>query len=205
MLSLCHLAVADEAVFETVDEVVAVVDRTPILASDLDLVDLLGLVERAPGTTDAEHRSALLDARIQLEVQFRDLVSTGALYRLDLDVPAVRRSLVDAAGGDRAIAAPMSAVGLDDADIDELALRVSAVTAFTDQRLRPRISVGLQEVEAAHATLAAELEAAGEQAPSLTSVQDRLYRLISERELNDEIERWVERARAEREITRFAP
>jgi hypothetical protein len=205
LLTVGHLTMADEPVFTTVDEVVAVVDRTPILASDLDLAGLLGLVERAPASTASEHRSALLDARIQLEVQFRDLEASGVLYRLDLDVPAVRRSLVDAAGGEPAVAEAMAAGGLDGADIDELALRVSAANAFADQRLRPRVSVSLQEIEAAYASLASELEVVGESPPPLTAVHDRLHQLITERKLNDEIERWVERARAEHEITRFVP
>jgi len=191
--------------YSTVDEVVAVVDRTPILASDLELADILGLVDRAPEATDAGHRSALLDARIQLEVQFRDLEATGVLYRLNLDVGSVRRSLIDAAGGHDAIVEPMAAAGLDGADIDELALRICAANAFADQRLRPRVSVSLQEIEAAYRSVVSDLEAAGEPVPPLTQVQDRLHQLIAERKLNDEIERWVERARSEREVTRFAP
>ncbi len=205
LLTAGHLAVAGAPDYGTVDEVVAVVDRTPILASDLELADILGLVDRPPQSTDAEHWSALLDARIQLEVQFRDLEASGVLYRLRLDVGSVRRALVDAAGGRDAIVEPMAAAGLDDADIDELALRISAANAFAEQRLRPRVSVGLQEIEAAYRSLVTDLEAAGEAAPPLTQVQDRLHRLIAERKLNDEIERWVERARAEREVTRFAP
>lgn len=187
----------------TVEEVVAVVDRTPLLASDITLAQLLRLVDRPFSATEGDYRSALLDARIQLEVQFRDLESSGVLYRLDLDVLEVRRNLIQGAGGLDAIAGGLDAAGLDDTDIDELALRVCAVNAFAEQRLRPRVNVTMQEIETAYRRLAVDLESQGEQAPPLTSVQEQLHRLVSERKLNEEIERWVGRALAEREVTRF--
>lgn len=203
LLIFSQLSAAQDLIREPVEEVVAVVDRTPLLLSDVDLAELLVLVERPFGATDDEYRSALLEARIQLEVQFRDLEASGVLYRLDLDVVEVRRALLSAAGGAEALAVELEAAGLGETDIDELALRVCAANAFAEQRLRPRISVSLQEIEAAYRRLAVELESQGENAPPLTSVQDQLHRLVAERKLNDEIERWVERALDEREITRF--
>lgn len=203
LLIFWHLSGAQEIERQPVEEVVAVVGRTPLLLSDLDLAGLLDLVERAPGATDQAYRSALLDARIQLEVQFRDLEASGVLYRLELDVDSVRRNLVAAAGGAEALAPKLAAAGLGEADVDELALRICAANAYAEQRLRPRVSVSLQEIESAYSRLVVELEGRGETVPPLTSVQDRLHRLISERKLNDEIERWVQRALEETEVTRF--
>jgi len=204
ILLICsHLALAQGLVREPVEEVVAVVDRTPLLASDIDLAELLVLVERPFAADDAGYRSALLDARIQLEVQFRDLESSGVLYRLDLDVTGVRRSILDRVGGLESIGADLAAAGLAEVDIDELALRICAVGAFAEQRLRPRVSVSMQEIETAYRKLAVELESQGESAPPLASIREQLHRLVAERKLNDEIERWVERATEEREVTRF--
>jgi len=203
LLIFSQLSVAQDLVREPVEEVVAVVDRTPLLRSDIDLAELFVLVDRPFGSTEADYRSALMETRIQLEVQFRDLEASGVLYRLDLDVAEVRRTLLSTAGGIEALTPKLQAVGLDDADIDELALRVCAANAYVEQRLRPRISVGLQEIETAYRRLAVDLESRGEEAPPLTSVQDQLRQLIAERKLNDEIERWVTRALDEREVTRF--
>lgn len=203
LLILGHLATAQGLVRETVEEVVAVVDRTPILASDIDLAEILDITAQPPSESVTDRLSVLLDARIRLEVQFRDLETSGVLYRLDLDVAGVRRSLLDAVGGIEAIQEDLLAAGLDDSDLDELALRICAVNAYAEQRLRPRISVGLQEIEAAYRDFAAEIESAGEQAPPMTAVHEQLHRLVAERKLNDEIERWVERAFEEREVTRF--
>lgn len=202
-LVFSYLSGAQEPTRETVEEVVAVVDRTPLLRSDVDLAEIFALVDRPFGSTDAAYRSALLEARIQLELQFRDLETSGVLYRLDLDVSEVRRSLLSAAGGIESLTPKLEAFGLDEADIDELALRVCAANAYAEQRLRPRINVNLQEIETAYRVLAVELESQGEEAPPLTSVQDRLYRLIAERKLNDEIERWVTRALDEQQVIRF--
>ena len=204
LLIFGHLSAAQDLTREPVEEVVAVVDRTPLLLSDVDLAELLVLIERPFGATDVDYRSALLEARIQLEVQFRDLEASGVLYRLDLDVVEVRRSLLSAAGDTGSLSDELEANGLGEADIDELALRVCAANAYAEQRLRPRISVSLQEIETAYRRLAVELESQGESAPPLTSVHDQLHQLIAERKLNDEIERWVERALDEREVTRFA-
>lgn len=200
-----YLAWSQEPTRTPVEEVVAVVDRTPLLRSDVDLAAILSLIDRPRDAGDAGYRSALLDARIRLEVQFRDLEASGVLYRLDLDVSGVRQGLLDTAGAEESVRAELDAAGLGDADIDELALRVCAVNAFAEQRLRPRISVSMQEIESAYRELVVELESHGEQAPTLPAVHEQLHRLISERKLNDEIERWVDRALDEREVTRFAP
>lgn len=203
LLIIGSLSGTQELVREPVEEVVAVVDRTPILRSDVDLAELLILINRPFGSTDVEYRSALLEARIHLEVQFRDLEASGILYRLELDVAGVRRTLLSAFGENDSLSYKLEAAGLGDADIDELALRVCAANAYAEQRLRPRISVTLQEIETAYRNLAVELESQGEIAPRLTSVHDQLHTLIAERKLNDEIERWVRRALEERDVTRF--
>ncbi len=203
LLIIGSLSGTQELVREPVEEVVAVVDRTPILRSDVDLAELLILINRPFGSTDVEYRSALLEARIHLEVQFRDLEASGILYRLELDVAGARRTLLSAFGENDSLSYKLEAAGLGDADIDELALRVCAANAYAEQRLRPRISVTLQEIETAYRNLAVELESQGEIAPRLTSVHDQLHTLIAERKLNDEIERWVRRALEEHDVTRF--
>jgi hypothetical protein len=190
----------------TVEEVVAVVGRTPILASDVELADLVRLVDRAPAATDSDHRSRLLDGRIRLELQFRNLEDSGTLYRLDLDVAAVVAELTRRAGGEEALRPRLAAAGLSWSDLEELALRLAAANAYVEQRLRPRISVGLEEIEAAYQSLLhdADLPQA-EERPSLASVRDQLHQLLVERKLADELELWLAQARERIEVTRFVP
>lgn len=189
----------------TVEEVLAVVDNTPILYSDIELAALTQLVEHRTGEREEDYRSRLLDARIRLEVQFHDLETSGKLFRIDLAPGAVRESLVNRAGGMATLEPKLEAAGLELSDLDELALRLAAVDAFVTQRLRPRVSVSLEEIEAAYRRLLVEeFEDAGKPAPLLNSVSDQIRRLLVERKLNDEIDRWLEQAGERQVLTRFS-
>jgi len=127
----------------------AVVGSTPILHSDLELADLVSLVARDPDVTAGQHQSRLLDARIRLELQYRDLAESGTLYRLDIDLESALETLVARAGNEQELRTRLEEHGLGWADLEELALRVAAASAFTEQRLRPRVSVSLEEVRTA--------------------------------------------------------
>lgn len=190
---------------ETVDEVVAAVGTTPILRSDLRLAELVRLVETAPDEPPADHGARLLEARIRLELQFHDLEASGSLYRLDLDVGPARTALVERAGGEATAAAALAANGLTDADLDELALRIAAVNAYVDQRLRPRVRVGSDELRAAYQELVVgPLAGTGEAPPPFESVQEQIHLVLAERALNAEIERWLAAASEQLDVTRFS-
>lgn len=187
-----------------IDEVVAAVGNAPILRSDLALAELVRLVEPAPGETADELASRLLEARIRLELQFRDLEGSGTLYRLDLDVPAVRTALAGRAGDGELLQTELAAYGLTAADLDELALRLAAVDAYIEQRLRPRVRVTPDEVRTAYQDLiVAAARQAGQTPPELDSVRDDLRRLLVERSLNDAIELWLVSAAEQNEVTRY--
>jgi hypothetical protein len=196
-----HFALANQVL----EEVMAVVDSTPILHSDIELADLVSLVEHDPDVTVGDHRSRLLDARIRLELQYRDLEESGTLYRLDIDLERALDALVHRVGDEQMLRTRLEDHGLVWADVEELALRIAAASAFTEQRLRPRVSVSLEEVRAAYEELVVvRYESHGQTVPPLTSVHDDLHRLLLERKLNDEIERWLASAAERHEITRFA-
>ncbi len=189
---------------ETIDEVVAAVGNTPILRSDLKLASLVRLIDSAPDGSTEGDQSRLLESRIRLELQFRDLETSGTLYRLALDVGSERDRLVARAGGWEALEVALQEHGLTAADLDELSLRLAAVHAYVEQRLRPRVRVTSEDVRAAYQELiVAAANQAGEEPPPLDSVQDRLHRLLVERNLNDEIEQWLESAAEQIEVTRF--
>lgn len=202
LMAVSHFAASAEPKWETVEEVLAVVGDTPILHSDVELALLLDIVEREPVET---LRSRVLDARIRLEIEFRDLEDGGLLYRLELDTAQVRESLIAGAGGEEALDRNLSANGLVWPDVDELVLRIAAVNAFVDQRLLPRISVSMEEIEAAYQDLLVkEIAASDKSIPPLATVSGHLRQILVARKLNDEIERWVERASERQEVMRFS-
>lgn len=203
-MAVSHFAASQEAKAETVEEILAAVGATPILLSDLELAALVKLVPRETGEDEEAYRSRLLDARIRLELQFRALEEGGLLYRLEPDPAAVREVLIRRAGGEEALSRGFEAAGLGWSDFDELVLRAAAVQAYVEQRLRPRISVSSEEIDAAYQRLLVE-EIAGteEPVPPLAAVRDHLYRILAEQKLNREIERWVEQAAESQEVVRF--
>jgi len=192
---------------EIVEEVVAVVDATPILRSDVALAEQVRLLAPDPDENRPSYWSRLIDARVRLELQYRDLVDSGTLYRLAIDTGPVLDSLTAQAGGEGPLRSQMEAHGLVWADVEELALRVTAAAAYTEQRLRPRVRISLEELETAYQDLVVdELEAAADEpVPSLAAVRDQLHRLLVERKLNFEIERWLASATERHEVTRFVP
>ena len=202
LMTVSHFATSAEPAWQTVEEVLAVVGDTPILHSDVELAVLLGFVDREPVET---HRSRVLDARIRLEIEFRDLEDGGLLYRLELETKNVRESLIAGAGGEDALDRNLSANGLVWPDVDELVLRIAAVNAFVDQRLLPRVSVSMEEIEASYQDLLVkEIAASDEPVPPLGTVREHLRQILVARKLNDEIERWVVRATERQEVMRFS-
>ena len=205
LLTASHFGAVAEQQWETVEEVLAVVGSTPILLSDLELAALIRLIDIEPDETEEAYRTRLLDARIRLEIEFRDIEDGGLLFRLDLDPQQARILLTERGGGEARLLEEFADRGLQIADLEELVLRVAAVDAFVQQRLRPRISVNMDEIEDAYQQLLVdEIATSDEEVPPLAIVRDQLYQLLVERKLNDEIERWLERAMERQEILRFS-
>lgn len=185
----------------TVEELVAVVGNTPILTSDLALARMVSLVEPDADEGEASYDLRLLEARIRLELQYRHLEETGVLYRLTFDPDVTTDRLARRLGPEAKT--NLLGAGLDRDDLAELAVRLAATTAYVEQRLRPRLQVSAAEVEAEHQRLV-DRDGRGETAPTPAEVTDQIQRLLTERKLNAEIERWLEQARERVEVTRFA-
>ncbi len=204
LLAVSHFTASEEPKWQTVEEVLAVVGSTPILYSDVTLAALVHLVEPELMEVPEDYRSRLLSARIRLEVEFRDLEDAGLLYRLELESGPYRDALVARAGGEDALDASLRHEGLVWPDVDELVLRVAAIDAFVEQRLRPRISITMEEIEAAYQELLVnEIAVSDEPVPPLSAVRGHLHTLLVERKLNEEIASWLERAEEDQDVMRF--
>lgn len=205
LMAVSHFAIAEQTATTVVEEVLAVVGKTPILHSDVTLAALVRLLETEPPESTETFRARLLTARIRLEVEFRDLEESGLLFRLNLETRAAREALIARGGGTESLEREFSNTGLSWGDLEELALRIAAVDAYVEQRLRPRVSVSMEEIEGAYQELlVAEIATTDEPPPPIGVVQDQLRTLLVERKLNDEIERWLTRAAERQEVTRFS-
>jgi len=189
-----------------VDRVVAVVGRTPILESDVTLARLVDLVPVDPGTPEAERRSQEVAARVRLEVQYRDLEISGTVYRLQFDTDGTVGRLVKRAGGKAKLAPRLAAAGLSSEDVRDLAVRIAAVNAYVEQRLRPQVRVTLPEMRTAYQeTLALQITAQGKEPPPFSAVRSQLHRVLAEQKLNDLIERWTHEARSRLDVIMLHP
>ena len=90
---------------------------------------------------DAGPAKDLLDARIRLELQYRDLETSDAVKRLDIDVPGRVETLVAQTGDRDSLADQLALSGLDWDDLEALALRMEVASAWTRDHLLPRIVV----------------------------------------------------------------
>ncbi len=183
---------------DTVDEVLAVVDRNPILASDIALAKLVGV-----GPEDAD-RSALLDARIRLELEFLDLVDSGSIHTIDADVSREIDAIVSHCGGEERLSEALVELGLEWNDVEALALRIASVELWIEKNIRPRIGVSVRDVEEAYRRVIVEpIQARGETPPSIEHLNADLRRLVEEEKLNAEIERWLSQTGERHPVTRF--
>lgn len=188
---------------ETIDEVLAVVDRNPILQSDLALADLVG-IGPSPGISGTTPGNDLLGARIRLELQYLDLTASGALQRMEIDVGLQLESMTARAGGEEQLRESLGTQGLEWEDVEALALRLAAVQTWVTRHLRPRVTVTTRDVEQAYRRVIVEpMREAGTTPPSMAHVNEDLRHLVSEEKLNAEIERWLDQCRERHRVTRF--
>jgi hypothetical protein len=186
-----------------VERVVAVVNRTPILASDVELVELAGLVPRSAGEDDVAYRRAVTEALIALSLRWQDLDRTGLAARIRPDLEAAWAAVVARAGGEEVLAKKLAAAGLPESLLRDMVRRMATVEAYAAERFGPFVRPAPQEIETAYATeLAPALAEKGSEAPPLEEVRSQLEALLRQRKLAAEIDRWTSELAARARIQR---
>lgn len=187
-----------------VDEVVAVVDDTPILLSDLRLAWAVRLVEPRPGEGVEELGRRLADARIALEIQYADLGIQRRDTRTEPRTETVLQRLFEAGGGRQPLVAVLARWGLDGTDVRELAARLAAVEAYIESELGPEIRPSLEDARAVYEQeIVPETRRSGHEPPPFESMIGELSRLVRERQLNRRLEDWLADARGRHTVLRY--
>lgn len=187
-----------------VERVVAVVNRAPILASDVELVELAGLVPRAPNEDDGAYRGTVTEALIALALRWQDLDRSGLAARTKPNLEAAWAAVVTRAGGAEALAQKLATAGLPETLLRELVRRLATVEAYAAERFGPFVRPTPQEVEVAYTTeVVATLTAQGIDAPPLEKVRGQLEELLRQRKLSAEVERWTAELAGRARIQRF--
>jgi len=187
-----------------VEEVVAVVNGVPVLASDVELAQVAGLVP-AEADEDADaHRRAVIDALIELELRWQDLRAASIAERTEVDVEAAWKRVAARAGGEEALTQRLRAAGLTPAALRFLLRRATVVQAYVAERFEPFVRPTEAEIESYWKEhLLPELRAAGAPVPELDTVRDRVEVLVRENKLLAEVERWTDELARRAEVVRY--
>lgn len=195
-------AVADVAAApRLVDRVVAVVDEDPILASDVERAVALGLVVRETGETDEELRRRALDGLIEQRLRLHEIARFGleeaSIAEVDRQFEELRAGFAD----DAAWRAELDRLGLDEPGVRQLLARQLSILAYVEERLGPRIFVGVEEIRRHYdEELVPALAAEGLAPPPIEEVRESIRAVLRARRLNEEIERWTADLRAAADV-----
>jgi peptidyl-prolyl cis-trans isomerase SurA len=184
-----------------VDRVVAVVDEDPILLSDIERVIGLGMVERSAGEGDEALRRRVLDQLIEGRLRLHEIGRYGfeqvPLEEVDRQVAALAARFSDRA----AFTAELTRLGLDENALRQLVARQLAVLAYVEERLGPRVFVGVEDIRRYYdEELTPQLAARGGKPPPIDEVREQIRGVLRERRLNDEIDRWTAELRARADV-----
>lgn len=186
---------------ELADRVLAVVDEDPILESELSQIAGLGLADRVEGEDDETFRRRLLDRLIDQKLRFHEIDRYGfaevPLEEVDAQFEAMRTRI----GGASAMEAQLERLGLDETGVRQLLARQLMVLIYVEERLGPRVLIGLEDIQTYYdETLAPEMRSRRQPVPEVAEVREQIRTLLREQRLNEEIELWTDELRLEADI-----
>ncbi|MEW6337787.1 MAG: hypothetical protein ACOY3Y_19400 [Acidobacteriota bacterium] len=203
MLALILAAWVASAV--EIERVLAVVDRTPILASDVELATIAQLVPRDEGESDESLRSATLEALIALELRWQDLEAAAIAARTTVDVDASWARVAQRAGGEDVLRERLLAAGFSEAVLRALLRRAAVVQSYVTSHFAPFVRPTVEEITAVYEReLVPALRAAGDEVPSLDAMRADIEALVRERKLLAELERWTAELEGRVQVVRYS-
>ncbi len=187
------------------DRVLAVVDEEPILASDVERVVALGLVEREPEESDEAFRRRALQQLIEQRLRFHEIDRYGftelPVDRVEEEFREIRRRFASEA----AWQARLAELGLDGEGVKALVARQLLVFTYIEERLGPRIFVGLEEIQEYYDTvLVPEMRRRNAEVPPVEEVREQIREVLRQRRLNEELARWTEELRLDADIEDYS-
>jgi parvulin-like peptidyl-prolyl isomerase len=183
------------------DRILAVVDEDPILHSDVELVVGLGLTAREPGEGEEDFRRRVLDQLIDQRLRFHEV---GRFGEGAVPVEAIEEgvdNVVSQLDGEQQFLERLEALGLTLAEVRQIVARQIAVIEYVNERLGPRVFVGLEDIRTYYEeVLVPTVLARGEEPPPLAEVREAVRQVLQSQRLNEEIERWTAQLRREADV-----
>ena len=181
-----------EANRQLVDRVVAIVDEEPILLSDLERAIGLGYVDAEPGESRAALERRALDALVEWRIRLHEIARFGFEQAPLDEVERQLERLRARYPTDAAWRAELARLNLDEGKVRQILARQLAVLAYVEQRLGPRVFVGVEEIQRHYdEELAPRLREQGDPVPPIEEVREAIRAVLREQKLNAEIDRWT--------------
>jgi hypothetical protein len=188
-----------------IERVLAVVNGTPVLASDVELATIAHLVPRDEGESDESLRSATLEALIALELRWQDLEAAAIASRTTVDLDASWAHVAERAGGEDALRARLRGVGLEEAMLRALLRRAAVVQAYVSNHFAPFVRPTNEEVVTVYEhEVVPALRAGGDEVPPLDAMRADIETLVRERKLLAEVERWTAELAERGQVVRYS-
>ena len=87
----------------------------------------------------------------------------------------------------------------------QLVARQLMVVTYVEERLGPRVFVGIDDITAYYdGVLTAEMAATGQPLPPLQGVREQIREVLKQQRLNEEIDRWTEELRQQADIEDYS-
>lgn len=189
---------------QTVERIVATVNRRPLMASELDDELRFEALQKArPATSlSAEDAQAALDRLVEHELLRQQMQQFESVTGSEVEeaVRAIRERFPQAAGDDgwRQVAAQY---GLSPEQVREMVAAQLQILHFIDFRLRPSVRVYRSEVEKYYReTLTAQLKAQGHEPEPLADVYGKIEEILTEQRMDDLLADWMNTLRVQSDV-----
>lgn len=185
-----------------VDEILAVVNGSPITRSDL--VWSLSLDARGP--SPSEHLSSdvlkrKLEVLIDERLIFQEAASLPTSEITDEEINRKRGDLIRQFGSENSFRQRVEAAGLTAERVEELLKQRIAIERFIDFRFRSFVFISEQELTRYYEEeLVPRVKASGRVPPPMTEVRDQIQAILREEKVNQEIDRWLAEARQRADV-----
>lgn len=186
---------------ELIDRVVARVDEDPILLSDLRRAVGLGIVRAESGEAESAVERRALDRLIEWRIRIHEINRFGFEQAPLTEVESQLERLRSRFASDAEWRQELARLDLNEGQVRQTLAQQLAVLAYVEQRLGPRVFVGVDEIQKRYDEgLVPELRAAGEPVPKIEEVREAIRALVREEKLNAEIERWTAELRQKADV-----
>jgi peptidyl-prolyl cis-trans isomerase SurA len=189
---------------ETIDRIVATVNKQPLLMSDVDeSVRVESFLQgRQSANLDPEERKAVLNRLIDRELLLQQMQAdySPADKEVTERVNSIREQL-ELAGNDEAWQKALAAWGLSAADIEAFVRTQLQVMRFVDLRLRPTIRVDEQAIEEYYRdSLVPEVKKSGAEPEPLQQLRPKIRELLVQQKMDGVLESWLANLRIQSDV-----